>query len=110
MSTRHTIRFTRGDSYFAKARWKDSEGTVVTVVSARMQIRPSTAGAVLLELDDEDGLELDYEDEGYIAITITPEQSAQLRTGVYDLEATSDSGQVKTIASGSLIVDKDITR
>jgi hypothetical protein len=104
------IALIRGDSWSAiKVRWLDVDGNPVTLASARMQIRPSTGSSeVLLELTSDDGITID--DDQYAIPAITPEQSADLRSGTYDLEVTSESAEVRTLVGGDVEVHQDVSR
>jgi hypothetical protein len=112
MAATYNIRITRGDDWAgAKFRWKDSEGVVVPLTSARMQFRPSAdSSTLLLELTTEVDGGLVIDDDDYVVPTITAAQSADLRDGRYDVEVTATSGDVKTIAAGTVSVTADVSR
>lgn len=104
------IELVRGDSWSGvKVRWRDGAGDPVVLASARMQIRQSAdAATVELELTDGDGLTIDSDQ--YVVPAITPVQSAALVSGRWDLEVTSESGEVRTLLGGAVKVTPDVTR
>jgi hypothetical protein len=104
------IELVRGDSWSGfKVRWRDTNGDPVPLASALMQVRLSPdADEVLLELTDGDGLTIDSDQ--YVTPAITPAQSANLRSGHYDLQVTSTSGGVLTLIGGPVKVTPDVSR
>lgn len=111
MSTNYTIRITRGDTWSdLKVGWKDSAGTMVSVTSARMYIRQAVNSSTTMEELSTTGGEITIDGDGYVVPTLTAAQTAALSSGVYDLEAISAAGEVKTLISGLFRVDADVTR
>lgn len=112
MPEHYNITLTRGDSYSLAVRWTDSEAEPIDIDSARLQVRRSlTSSSTLLSVasdgpDAGDSLTID---DNEVQLTLTPELTADLTSGVYDLEATSTGGQVKTLISGRFIVERDVT-
>jgi hypothetical protein len=107
-ATTYDIRFIRGDSFTFSVDWSDSNNDPVTIASARLHIRRQIeATTTLLELTDGSGIVIAG---GNLTISMTPAQTATSLSGYYDLEATSDGGEVKTLISGKVIVTPDVTR
>lgn len=104
------IYLVRGDDCTRYAvGWRDSDGVYVPIASARLQIRETTdAESELLELTDGDGLEI--VDEGRVNITFTAAQTETLESGRWDIEVTSEGGQVKTLVGGRCVVKEDVSR
>lgn len=105
----YEIEIVRGDTWVGPGfRWKDSEGAVVPLEDARMQIRRSADAAdAMVTLTVGDGIDLV---DNTVWPTMTPEQTADLRDAVFDIEVVSESGQVKTLVEGPFTVSKDVTR
>lgn len=105
------VQLVRGDSWSGvQARWLDASGVPVPIASARMQVRDSTDGErVLLELTESAGITYDSTN-GWLTPAITATQSAALRSGVWDLEATAQDARVKTLVGGSIEVVPDVSR
>lgn len=111
MAVDHKITITRGDTWDdLKVGWKDSDGVIVSVSSARMHIRSGVASDTTIEELSTTNGELAVDGDGYITATLTAAETAVLTSGVYDLEATSAGGTVKTLISGRFEVEKDVTR
>lgn len=109
MPDTYSISLTRGDTYQLGVIWEDSEGDPIDIASARLQVRKSvTSASTLLSVTDaDDALSISA---NTVSITLEPEQTDDLANGVYDLEVTSDGGQVKTLIAGRFNVRKDVTR
>jgi hypothetical protein len=104
----HDIRLVRGDDFSLAIRWKDGDDQEVPIASARLMVRRRhDAAAALLELGPGYGLTISG---GRVDIVISSAQSQALRSGYWDLEATSAAGQVKTLVGGKLTVAPDVTR
>lgn len=79
--------------------------------SARFKIKDMVGGDVLLELDSDDGIEIDN-DAKTITLTISAAQTAALtpRTGaVFELEMESASGVVTTLLRGEMNIIEEVT-
>ncbi len=104
------LRVVRGDSWRRwKVRWTDSEDNVIVIEAARLEIRRwvnATEPIVSLTLDE--GIEVDG--DGYLWPVMTPEQTAELTDGVFDFELTAESGQVRTIVAGPVVLIEDVSR
>lgn len=104
----HTIELIRGDSFALTVRWLDADRDPIEISSARLQVRTKPdSRTALLTLTDGAGLELSA--PGTIDVTITSEQSQELSSGAWDLEATSVGDQVKTLVGGKFLVEKDVS-
>lgn len=103
----HNIQARQGDDLELIVRWLDSEMEAVPIASARMQVRPSVrsnASIISVTTDDD---ELTLTDDHEVTIRLRPEED---RSGVWDLEATSVTGRIKTLVGGKFIVFRDVTR
>lgn len=107
MPVKRTIRGTQGDTWADFVfRWLDSEREPIAIASARMTFRGSPEE--LIELDGNDGLDLDT--PGEITPLLTPAQTDALTSGEWDVEATATSGRVKTLFEGNYIFDRGASR
>jgi hypothetical protein len=80
----------------------------LTGYSARMQVRTTHSGPLVLE----PAVEVSDPRGGEVSISITAEQSAALKAGtyVYDLELESPSGEVMRLIEGRFIITPEVTR
>lgn len=101
--------FTRGDDYELAVRWTDSEGEPVLIDSCRLQVRfrPSSETTILSFTDSDPELSID---ENEITVSFSDTDDFPTNRPVYDLEATSVSGQVKTLIEGRFVVREDVSR
>lgn len=103
----HRLSLVRGDDFELQVRWKDADGVQVPISQARLQIRQRVDTDPVLTLTVGSGLAVA---SGTVTITLTAAQTAALGDGVWDLEATSTAGKVKTLIGGKVRVTKDVTR
>lgn len=111
------IRGVQGDDWFALGfGWSyipegETEAVAVVLSDAKWQFkRKATDEEAIVSLTPGDGIDEDALAVGRVMPTLTPEQTRLLSTGVWDCEATSDGGQVKTLATGNYIFDEDVSR
>jgi hypothetical protein len=107
--TSYDITLVRGDDHTFAVEWTDSEGEPVEIDTARMHIRKVvSSGSTLLELTVGEGLTVT---DNRVDVELSAEQTAELTSGVYDLEIVSAaSGDVKTLVGGRVRVREDVTR
>ena len=102
-------------TYRKRLTWRDKNRRAVSLIGylARMQVRDSyDSETVLLDLNSFDtngGLTLGGT-SGTIDIIITPEQTATLKSGLYDILLTSGSGDDIRLAQGKITVSPAVTR
>lgn len=108
----HTLRLLSGDDYSLIVRWKDSDGVEVPIDTAALQVRQRADDAEAL-IDLTTDLTIDG---GEVTLTLDGDRTAEVfeavgkNLAVWDLEATSDAGQVKTLVGGKFSVREDVTR
>lgn len=89
----------------------DKRYSVVPISSARMAFRAKASDEdALVELDESDGIDPDELENGRVLPELTTDQTDSLSSGYWDVEATSDGGEVKTLARGNYIFSEDVTR
>lgn len=90
---------------------EDERYSAVPIASARMQFRAKRSDAdALVSLDESSGIDADELANGRVLPTLTTTQTQLLAGGYWDVEATSDGGQVKTLVQGDYIFTEDVTR
>jgi hypothetical protein len=118
-----TINLTmrQGDTYQHEFHWVDSLGVAIDLTgwTARMQIRKSAGSSAepLLDLDSEDltdiYLTLAYA-TGVVTLEIPAAVTAALKvtdSAAYDIEIEETATEyVETIAEGTVIVQREVTR
>jgi len=98
----------RGDDWSFPFRVKVGDA-VQTLQAATIQIRTSVdATDPLVTLSLEEGITAG--EDGWYWAAMTPEQTAELTDGVYDLEVQTEAGEVLTLVGGPVPVTKDVTR
>ena len=102
------LEFYRGDSqYFEVELWEDAAGTIpsdVTGAEVKAEIRDKTAGVHIVELD------CTLTPPNLIAVAMTPEMWVDCPTkGVWDLQLTMPSGEVRTVLAGKVDTTADVT-
>lgn len=108
----HTITVVRGDTWNdLRVRWLDSAGVAVVIASARLQVRANVDSETpIVSLSSPSG-GITIDGSNHILPVLTAAQTAALSTGgVYDLEATSASGDVVTLLRGPFRLVKDVSR
>ena len=98
----------RGDSYHWQARlWDDAPGGVATDLTGatvKAEIRDKSAGTKIVELTCTLTL------PNIIDVTMTPAMWATCPSkGVWDLQVTMPSGEVRTVLAGDVTVTSDVT-
>jgi hypothetical protein len=98
----------RGDSYHWQARlWEDAPGgtpTDLTGATAKSEIRDKSAGTKVVELDTA------IIPPNVVDITMTPAMWLDCpATGVWDLQLTMPSGEVRTALTGKVTTTPDVT-
>jgi hypothetical protein len=80
--------------------------------TARMQIRRDiSSSTVLAELTTENGKISVGGSNGEVTVTMTAQQTALIeRSGVYDIEIVSPSGEVQKIVRGDFVLNLEVTR
>jgi hypothetical protein len=102
---------TQGDDFETTLRAKeavDAEvGIDLTGLVFRAQLRTEPSGTLLIEFTvDHTRLA-----EGYIVLSATAEQTAQVtRPGVYDVEYVDTDGKTRTILSGNISLTQGVTK
>lgn len=108
----YSLLIERGATFSQHLVWRDSEDDLIdlTGYTARMQIRPKPAGAVILELTDVNGRIVLGGTAGTIDLSITAADTSTLPSGtyVYDLELVNGT-TVYRLMQGTLTVSPDIT-
>jgi len=91
----------------AKESVTDEVGIDLTGCVFRSQMRTEAGGTLLIEFTvDHSRL-----DEGYVGLTATAEQTAQVtRPGVYDVEYTDPDGLTRTILRGNISLTLEVTK
>lgn len=111
------IELYQGDSYdlFFRVKARDNTGSLVyqdlTGCTAKAQIRPNAASTTVsvemsATISDQTTL------TGGVLLHITAVQSAALTitNGVWDVQITYPSGDVRTVLAGTVIVTAEVTR
>ena len=101
----------QGDHFEVTLRAKESVdaevGVDLTGLVFRSQMRTEPGGAVLVEF----AVDHSRLAEGYVTLTATGEQTAQVaRPGVYDVEYTDPDGRVWTILRGNISLTLEVTK
>lgn len=111
MKTYH-IRLIAGDDYPLIVRWLDSDRVEVPIASARLQVRRIVSEEdVLIDLTSDltiDGGEITLSMDG--ARTTEVFDAVGRAPALWDLEATAESSQVKTLVGGRITVNQGISR
>ncbi len=102
------LEFYRGDSqYFEVTLWDDTAFTVpvdLTGATAKAEIRDKSAGVFVVELD------CAITPPNTIAVTMTPAMWVGAPSkGVWDLQLTMPSGEVRTVLAGKVDITADVT-
>ena len=110
------LRINAGEDFARLLVWKAGDPLTPVDLSgceATMQVRrAASAPAALLTLTSSPAAGLRFAGPGELWIELTAAQTAALtwRTGVYDLEITFPSGNVRRLLSGVVTVSPEVTR
>lgn len=109
---RYNYRVTQGDTFQNTPVWKINSVPVnVTGYTARMQVRKSVGGTVLIELSSSNGRITVGTTDGSFALYISPTDTAAMQAGqwVFDLDVTAPDATVTTLLLGGFTVDPQVT-
>lgn len=110
---RLVLKMRRGDTYRRTFKCETGGAAVnLTGYTSRLQIRDAVDGAVLYTGSTTNGHLTVTGSAGTIDVSVPAASTAAwtFTTGVYDLEITSASGVVTTLAEGTVTVTKDVTK
>jgi hypothetical protein len=104
----YDLELVRGDSaYFEVELWEDAAATIPTVITgatAKAEIREKTAGIYIVELT------CVITPPNRIAVTMTAAMWVNCPSkGVWDLQITMPSGEVRTVLAGKVTTFADVT-
>jgi hypothetical protein len=104
---KYTLTIYRGDSYRWQFKlWSDAAKTQpvdLTGVTAKAELRDKSGGAVL------GALACVITQPNIIDASLAADDSALLKSGVWDLQLTYAGGDVSTVLAGPMTVTADVT-
>lgn len=113
MAGTYNIEIDAGATYSRAIRWTDSANApiVLTGCTARMMARTaySDANTTISLVSPSAGLAIANATNGTIQLTLDAATTANLVSGVYDLEVAFADGTVTRLLSGSLTVSPEVT-
>lgn len=108
----HSINLLSGDDFELVVRWQDADENAIPIDTARLQVRATAAAAEpLIDLSEDLTVV-----GGEITLTMDGTRTAEVfeavgtAQAVWDLEATAETGVVKTLVGGRFRVTQDVTR
>ena len=110
-----TQQWTAGDTKYFNLIYKDCDGNPVDLTgsTARMQLRLSHSGAIIIDkqptttLTTGGEIEFKFESSETSALVVSPASRASY---FFDVELTAANSDIKTLVNGKIDVDTDITR
>lgn len=106
----------QGDTYVESWALLDQSGVAVDLTGAKLYFTVKTAYAdadpgVLQLTSPSSGITIDSAAGGLATLTITSTQSGALTVGTYkyDVQLKDSAGTIKTLVSGTLTVDAQVT-
>jgi len=109
---------TRGDTY--KENWviKDESGTPINITGGKLyftlknSVSDPDPGALQLTSATGEGITITDAPNGAATMTMTSAQTAALnvQTYYYDIQYKSSSGEIFTLARGTMTVESDVTQ
>lgn len=108
------IKFTRGDTYrFKFQRMSKEDDEIIKVEPEEMWFTVKTSTqteSIVLQKTFKDG-EITFDEENYYHIVINHDETSLLPYAdyCYDIQVKLDNGDIKTIAKGKFILEKEVT-
>ena len=114
LAARKDLTIEQGSTFHRLVRWTDGEGNPVDLSdwSARMQVRKTHGGTLLLDLSTSNG-KITLGSNGQIEINATADDTDSLsfERAIYDLELTPPDGSSGTVRllEGYVYLNKQVT-
>lgn len=105
------LRIKQGDTFHLEILWNDSEGTPVdmTGCSARMQLRRTPGGPLLLDMSTDNGRIALAAGSFTFDVDAQAMQRLSAPDGVFDLQVEYPDGRIATILGGKFELIQDVT-